>query len=146
MQIVGRAGLPGRQAPKPLSSGMMTAYWNWPRILILLLCLAMISGLYLSRQRILPGLAQWLDVGTQPRSSDYLMILGGDIRFRPRLAAALWKSGYARQILLPRFPGSIDLGKQESSGQLVNLTAKQVLLDCGVPAAAIVTLDRQVYN
>ena len=65
------------------------------------------------------------------------MILGGDNRFRPAVAASLWKSGYVGQILLPPQPVSEDRPHEQSPGQPTHPTAKQVLQDCGVPLAAI---------
>ena len=83
---------------------------GWPAGLLFLLSAALILGLYLTRDWALPGLAKWLNVA-RPHSrvpSEYLMILGGDNRFRPAVAASLWKSGYVGQILLPPQPVSED--------------------------------------
>ena len=125
---------------------MMIGCRGWPAGLLFLLSAALILGLYLARDWALPGLAKWLDVGAQPRPSEYLMILGGDNRFRPAVAASLWKSGYVGQILLPPQPVSEDRPHEQSPGQPTHPTAKQVLQDCGVPLAAITTLNRDVSS
>mgnify|MGYP001159203943 CR=1 FL=1 len=107
------------------------------RIWWFLLCLTVVALAIVFHARWLPGLAQYLDVGTAPYKSDYIMIMGGGIENRPFTAAALFKKGWGKQILLSEIrpsPGRENLLPPEHE-----LTTA-VLKALGVPSDRIVIL------
>ncbi len=71
----------------------------WLLVGLMLACSA--AGLYARRGSVLSALGQWLDVGGPPLKADYVMVLGGDCKMRPPLAARLYKTGWARGVLVP---------------------------------------------
>ena len=71
------------------------------RALAALMLLAVLLGLYLARAELLPPVARFLDVSEPPVVVDDVMVLGGGSDTRPFIAAALVKSGKARQVLIP---------------------------------------------
>ena len=48
----------------------------------------------------LPPVMRWLDVGEEPKSVDYVMVLGGGETTRPFVAAALVRAGLAQRALV----------------------------------------------
>lgn len=115
--------------------------WRW--LLSLALLAAICGGVaYHQREPILAAAGQWLNIAEPLREPvDYLFILGGDSDTRPFAAAAIVKSGLARQVLLARTPqddGSLSLPHHE--------LLRQVLLQRGVPVDAILELPREVAS
>jgi uncharacterized SAM-binding protein YcdF (DUF218 family) len=97
-----------------------------------------LGALVVFRLPLLGWAGRSLDVGTEPQSVDYVMVLGGGSDTRPFVAAALYKAGLARQILVPRMkphPDRPQVGPPEEE------MVRRVLRLRGVPAAAIVFLD-----
>jgi uncharacterized SAM-binding protein YcdF (DUF218 family) len=93
---------------------------------------------------LLPLLGHWLDVSTPPREVDDIMVLGGGGDTRPFVAAALFKAGLAKGVLLPTVqpsPASAD-----GLDPLHHEVMRQVLLKRGVPADAIVLLPGEVNS
>jgi uncharacterized SAM-binding protein YcdF (DUF218 family) len=91
---------------------------------------------------LLPLAGNWLDVSTPPCEVDDVLVLGGGADTRPFVAAALYKAGLARRVLLPTVaasPESLD-GLMPDEHEVM----RQVLLKRGVPADAIVLLPAEV--
>jgi len=87
--------------------------------------------------RWLPSLARFLDVGTTPCKADYVMVMGGGVENRPFTAAALFKKGWCKRILISEIqpsPGNENLLPPEHE-----LTTA-VLRALGVPSDRIVIL------
>ena len=73
------------------------------RLLGISACAVTVVVLYLARSAVLCAAGQWLNVGeTLAEPVDYVFVLGGDASTRPFLAAAIYRAGYTRQILIPR--------------------------------------------
>jgi uncharacterized SAM-binding protein YcdF (DUF218 family) len=88
----------------------------------------------------LPAVARWLDVGDRPRPGDYVMILGGDHKFRPEVAATLVQAGLARQVLLP--------GARPDAADALpyHERVRSVLMHEGVAGDDILILDKPVAS
>jgi uncharacterized SAM-binding protein YcdF (DUF218 family) len=97
--------------------------------------LVLLTSLYLARGRILPWGAWWLDVGGNPEPADYVMVLGAGIDERPFAAAALFKAGLAKHVLVShvRFAASQLDGSMPPDDVIV----RRVLVARGVPDDAI---------
>ena len=99
-------------------------------------CLAAV--LYLARDRILPPLAGWLDVGDRPHAANYVFVLGGDLEVRPFVGAALYKAKLASEVLVPQVHRSpeVEAGMLPAWGELV----KRVLVYRGVRPEDVILL------
>ena len=92
-----------------------------------------------ARNRLLPAVASWLDVGGLAEPADAVMLLNGELNCRPFTAAALVKGGWARRVLMatvaPAAQGTepVTLSWHEAN--------RRVLLRCGIPQENIVLLD-----
>ncbi len=136
-------------------------FWISAAVLIVL----PIVGIYMVRGAVLPAVARWLDVGRPPRPSDFLMVLDGDRKWRPKLAAAIFKARLARKVLvalpigedggekgditdLPERPGGCCA--RISDVPFFPLAAKgsmsAALVRSGVPENDVATLPRKVAN
>ena len=71
--------------------------WRW-----LATGAVVIVALYAARGPLLSGLGRWLDVGARPTAADCAVLLPGEPNTRPFVAAALYRAGLVRQIILPR--------------------------------------------
>jgi uncharacterized SAM-binding protein YcdF (DUF218 family) len=73
-----------------------------------------------------------------------ILVLGGDVDTRPLVAAALFKQGLARQILLPGVKSSVTAvtGLQPPEQEIM----RQILRLRGVPEQAIVQMPGEVTN
>ncbi len=91
----------------------------------------------------LPRAARLLDVGRRPMQADYALVLAGDDQSRPFGAAALYRAGYVRKVLLTRPSDRFLTAADEGD---VNRTAKEVLRARGVAADDIVVLERVVES
>lgn len=69
-------------------------------------CLAAIlliaAAAWIARRPLLVGVAAWLDVGQPPVKTDYAFALGGNVETRPFVAAALYRAGFADELLVVR--------------------------------------------
>ncbi len=104
--------------------------------------LGSLVALWWWRATLLAAAGGFLDTSESPGSADYILILGGDYEYRPAVAAALYKAGYSRHILL--VTGRIGPGAAEEAtlpGVEVN---RNVLVARGVPRTAIEILDGEV--
>lgn len=103
---------------------------------------AVAGGMYCGRVPILSFAGTWLDVGTSPPRSDYVLVLNGDENTRPFAAAALVKAGLARKVIVTtcaRYPD-----QEDGLSLPADEVTRQVLLRRGVPEAEILVLDRMV--
>jgi uncharacterized SAM-binding protein YcdF (DUF218 family) len=114
-------------------------------LIALLLAGTVLPGLYLTRGRILPALAAWLDTGIDPQHADedydYILVLGGEADVRPFFGAALYKAGLARKVLLTEVKAHADV--ECSFAPPLHEVDRQVLLEQGVPPEAIQIIGGQ---
>lgn len=99
---------------------------------------ALCGGLYAARAALLPAAAHWLDVGETPCRAECALVLGGDENSRPFVAAALWKAGFAKKILLTRPESAAP--DDEAIYPSFQQISRGVLLARGVAPADIVLL------
>lgn len=101
--------------------------------------------LYFVRSQLLASLGGWLNVGETLREPvDYVYVLGGDASTRPFLAAAIYRAGYASDVLIPRSlePAEADDARMPTEEELL----QRVLALRGVPETAIRRLDGAVSS
>ncbi len=101
-------------------------------------------ALWLARTPLLTQAGRFLDVSEPPCRSDCVLVLGGDHDLRPAVAAALYKAGLARQVLVPVTGTSreVEAGLIPPEDDIV----RRVLIARGVPASAIVRLPGPVAS
>jgi uncharacterized SAM-binding protein YcdF (DUF218 family) len=102
----------------------------------------LVLALALLHPWLLPLAGAYLDASTPPHPVDDVLVLGGGADTRPFVAAALYKAGLAKRVLLPTV-----LPSPESADGLVpadHEIMRHVLLKRGVPAEAIVLLPGEV--
>jgi uncharacterized SAM-binding protein YcdF (DUF218 family) len=109
------------------------------RRIILLALLATALGVYLGRSYLLTQAARFLDISEPPHAVDYVMLLGGDHHMRPMVAAALYRAGLARGVLVPGLLPSEDVEAGVSLPEEEIL--QRVLVHGGVPRSVIQVLD-----
>jgi uncharacterized SAM-binding protein YcdF (DUF218 family) len=109
------------------------------RLILIVLCGVLGTGLYLFRAQYLPALAHWLDVGQRPVHADYLMLLGGDDNTRPFAAAALVKAGFAPRVIFAR--GESLSNDEEGILPSDEEICRSILVRRGVPEEAITEID-----
>jgi len=110
------------------------------RWLIGIFCVAAVAAAaYAGHDRLLPLAARWLDVSDTPRPTDYAMVLPGEQNVRPFVAAALVRTGYAREVLVPtnKTAPKVDEGIRPPIHEVI----RRVLQYRGVPPEAILILD-----
>ncbi|MBL8794546.1 MAG: YdcF family protein [Planctomycetia bacterium] len=114
---------------KPLSRRLKRL--GWAALVSGLLCV----GLFLARNALLPPVARFLDVSEPPLKSDYALVLGGGSDVRPFVAAGLYKTGWVKQVLLPK----VKLSPEAEQGVMASEqeTTARVLAARGVPAEAV---------
>jgi uncharacterized SAM-binding protein YcdF (DUF218 family) len=131
---------PEKQPPVPLPQH--SRYRLWLVLVTLLVILPSVAGIvaYAERVALLTAAGSWLDVGERLREPvDSVFILGGDADTRPFAAAAIMRSGWARQALIvPTAPEPGELSQQE--------LLREILLRRGVAAEAIVELPGKVAS
>ena len=110
--------------------------------LAILVCL--VGGLYAARGILLPPVAHWLDVGQQPRPSDYVMVLAGEENTRPFVAAALVNTGLAKKSLLPHVKPSADVLSGVSPP--IHEINRHILVQRGVAPSDILILGHQIAH
>jgi uncharacterized SAM-binding protein YcdF (DUF218 family) len=124
--------------PAPLPTRRLRRRLGW--LLLLAVALALVL-LYANRNRLLVAAAQFLDVSEPPQSTDYVMVLGGDVETRPFVAAALIKTGFARGALVERIKGFGD--DRDGIVPPEQETIRAVLVHQGVPPDAVMTLPQE---
>ncbi len=109
---------------------------RWWRIVVVVGILILA---FATRERTLPLLAHWLDVGGPPQKADAVVLLNGSLNTRPFVAAALVHGGWAPKVLL----NTVAAHPSEVSGMVppffeINL---KILAYGGVPPDRVVRLD-----
>ena len=102
----------------------------------LLLCLAVVSLVYMTRRHTLTAIGNWLDVGEDPDRCDYVMLLNGDQETRPFEVADLYLQGKAERVLITSVNQS-----QSSTQPKIHELARGILTRCGVPDDKIDFVD-----
>jgi uncharacterized SAM-binding protein YcdF (DUF218 family) len=118
--------------------------WYRRRLIQLGVALALASAVggiaFLERVILLTAAGRWLDVGEPLRKPvDSVFILGGDADTRPFAAAALIRSGWARQALITQAPADAHEPSHPS-------VLRDVLCRRGVAPEAILELPVQVSS
>jgi uncharacterized SAM-binding protein YcdF (DUF218 family) len=117
---------------------------RWTCLAVTLMGAAVVVTVWLARERILPCVARWLDVGEPPRACDYVVVLPGGAETRPFVAAAMVKAGLARQALVPRVAATPD--SDEGAGQSAHEIIRDVLQLRGVPRPDILLIGQDSTN
>lgn len=94
---------------------------------------------WFSAGSLLAFAGRWLDAGEAPQKADYALVLGGDENVRPFVAAALWRAGYVRRILVSRVADSPAV--EEGLAAPTHEVIRRVLQVRDVPEANIIVLD-----
>jgi uncharacterized SAM-binding protein YcdF (DUF218 family) len=112
--------------------------------LVALVGLAAIWGCWLRRAALLGGAANAWVVSDALTNADAIAVLGGGVNTRPFAAADLYKTGYAKLILITiARPSRVeDLGIVPSNAEL----ARSVLIKLGVPPQIIIDVGHNVSN
>lgn len=101
-----------------------------------LIALLAVMALFLSRAWLLPCLGAWLDTGRRTITrADHAFVLGGDINTRPLAAAALYKGGLVRAVLVSHV--SANQAVRDSTFPPYDEMTARVLMARGVPRDAI---------
>jgi uncharacterized SAM-binding protein YcdF (DUF218 family) len=120
------------------------------RWLLRLLCLAFVAGLLLAwfaPAVVLPPVARFLNVSEPPRKVDCILILNGDPEIRPFAAAALIKSGLARDVLLTRQRLAMESSSVQEGVMLSEIEiTKKILHARGVPDARVIVLPGEITS
>jgi uncharacterized SAM-binding protein YcdF (DUF218 family) len=131
---------PGKLPSVPLPK---RAWYRGRLLLPALLVTALLTGgivAYRERAVVLTAAGSWLDVGERLRQPvDSVFILGGDSDTRPFAAAALIRSGWARQALI--VPTA-----RERDGSSHQELLREILAHRGIAAEDIVELPGQVAS
>ena len=113
------------------------SFWLWIALTLLFACSA---AAWSARTVLLTAAGRWLDVGESLREPvDCVFVLGGDADTRPFAAAAMIRSGWARQVLI--VPTAHEPGEHSHQELL-----RDILVRRGVAAAAVVELPGQVAS
>jgi uncharacterized SAM-binding protein YcdF (DUF218 family) len=104
----------------------------------LLLLLGTVAIVYFLSPFVLCRAGRWLNVGERLSSPvDYAFVLGGEATTRPFLAAAIYRAGYARSVLLPE---GLAPSEQDEFHLAEHQIQRAVLIHRGVPAEDIIQL------
>lgn len=115
---------------------------RWLLAALVLLALVVVVA-WLLRGQLLPAAARFLDVGRTPQPADGVLVLGGSYETRPFMAAALVRTGYAREVLLVQSPA---LPEERRVALPEHDVARAILLVREVPATAIQMLPGECRN
>ena len=107
----------------------------------ILLITGLAYGLWAERAPLLRGAADLWIVSDQVTQSDVIAVLGGELIFRPFVAAELYKKGLAAKILVSqvREPRLTEFHSLPGHTEQIRM----VLLKLGVPAGAIETFGNE---
>ena len=116
------------------------------RVLPLLVAFVVIAGAaaWLNRDAVLRGIADWWIVSDAPASADAVAIFGGGLSDRPFAAAAYYKQGLVKRIVI----SNVKASPGERLGVEISHVAanRAVLLKLGVPEDAIDTFGHDLTN
>ena len=120
---------------------------QWVKLLVLLGLAGGLLAVSLAPDRMLPPVSAYLDVSEPPRPCDYVLVLNGDPETRPYAAAALWRAGLAREVLLTRQRPALesDSVRQGAMPSELEIT-RRVLRDRGVPDRAVRVLPGEIAS
>jgi len=107
-------------------------------IVVIAGCAAVLSGLWCFPTVLLPPLARWLDVGTEPEQAEFVMVLPGRENTRPFMAAALMNVGLVEAAVIPQVVDPPDV--QDGIGVGEHEIIRRVLQHQGVSEDRIVML------
>jgi len=110
----------------------------------LLLIVLVLGSIWTLRARMLPEVLWWLDVGKDPQPADCALIMGGSQNTRPWVAAALYRAGLVRRVLVTRIAPTAEV-----ADRLVppwQEITRGVLLHRGVPSEAIELIGHDCHN
>jgi len=107
--------------------------------------LAVVVILYALHPLLFSIAGRWLNVG-EPLNApvDYAFILGGDVATRPFQAAAIYRAGYARKVLISNISPSADAA--EGLIPTEQMLQREILQKRGVPEGDIISLARTVNS
>jgi uncharacterized SAM-binding protein YcdF (DUF218 family) len=104
---------------------------RWKRVALALTIIVLAVAIaWRQHGPILERVANWWGVSDQPQYADAIVVLGGGTTFRPAAAAALYRQGFASNILISN-PSGMGTGPPASQPD------RDILLELGVPAKAI---------
>jgi len=112
---------------------------SWPNYRWLLVLAFSLSIAYVTREHTLPRIGSWLNVGEDPQSSDYVMLLNGDHETRPFAVADLYRQGKADKILIT----SVKETQRSSSKPREHQVTRAILTHCGVADSDIEFIDSE---
>lgn len=102
---------------------------------------------WLAPSWVLPPVADFLDVSESPHPTDYVMVLNGDWNIRPFAAAAIYRVGLAREVLLTTQRATLESGAVQD-GRIpseLEITLR-VLRARGVPDEAVRVLPAAIAS
>ena len=116
------------------------------RVLLGTVGVVLLAGVlsWIERAPLLRAAAAWWIVADRPGPADAVAVLGGGVEDRPFAAAAYYRQGIVRRVLISNVGG----GPAERLGALPSHASanREVLLRLGVPAAAIETFGTRIVN
>jgi uncharacterized SAM-binding protein YcdF (DUF218 family) len=115
--------------------------WPRPRRLALLLVATLLLAAYLARSQLLLAMGRFLDVSERPRPVDVVLVLGGGANQRPFVAAALFRAGLARRVLVPTV--KLNAANEEDLYPPEHELIRRVLESRGVPPERVVPLPEE---
>ncbi len=78
----------------------MKFMFNRTRLIFAITFFVSVTAMYVGRGFIFATAGSWLDVGTQPTHSDYVMVLPGNPQTRPFVAAAIVNAGLSERVIV----------------------------------------------
>ena len=109
---------------------------------VTLILIALMVVCVLVHRQLLPFAVRWLDVGEEPIPAAAVFVLLGNSDTRPFVAAALYKTGFANEILL----GVNQPINKNPQSPPSNEVYRRVLLSRGVPSDKIRMMGSGVTN
>lgn len=120
---------------------------RWGVRLAAVAAVLLVAGVCLAPDRTLPPVARYLDVSDEPGPTDFVLVLNGDPETRPFAAAAWWRVGLAREVLLTHQRVSIESASVQGGAVPTELeTTRRVLRDRGVPDRAVRVLPGEIAS
>jgi uncharacterized SAM-binding protein YcdF (DUF218 family) len=116
--------------------------FRWGRQLVGLACIVGLALVLMAPGRVLPPVAEFLNVSEPPRATDCVLVLNGDPNTRPFAAAALVNAGLAREVLLTTQRLALESGAVRDGALPSELVlTKRILQVRGVPGEAVRVLQ-----